>query len=207
MRFSSNRGRVLAVSSPDPSFQRNAQAEIHRTIGDGVVSEKDLEKTLSGMVAATAVPGASYEWQSEGARQGGYVVKFAERPTDRVLVRISGQYDVSPGEPSRFGLRLSTALIPSNAYKTRILSAANLGYDPTLQLEAFTTVRREPVLYRVSVLWRKNTLQQLHRAGPPKRHSRSGRRSSLRGDRDLALCSASVRWPRWVRLVQSHGGR
>ena len=137
MRFSSDRGRVLAVSSPDPSFQRNAQAEIHRTVGDGVVSERELEKTLSGMVAATAVPGASYEWQSEGAGQGGYIVKFAERPTDRVLVRVSGQYDVSSGEPSRFGVRLSTALIPRNAYKARILSTANIGYDPTLQVEAY----------------------------------------------------------------------
>ena len=137
MRFSSDRGKVLAVSSPDPSFQRNAQAEIHRTIGDRAVSEKELEKTLSGMVAATAVPGAAYEWQQEGSGLGGYNVKFAERPTDRILVRVSGQYAVSPGEPSRFGVKLSTAVIPKNAYKAQILSTANLGYDPTLQVEAY----------------------------------------------------------------------
>lgn len=137
MRFSSDRGKVLAVSSPDPSFQRNAQAEIHRTVGDGVVSEKELEKTLSGMVAATAVPGAAYEWQQEGAGLGGYKVKFAERPTDKVLGHVSAQYAVSPGEPSRFGVKLSTALIPRNAYKAQILSTANLGYDPSLQVEAY----------------------------------------------------------------------
>jgi NTE family protein len=137
MRFSGDKGRVLSVSSPDPSFQRNAQSEIHRTLGDGVVSEKELERTLSGMVAATAVPGAAYEWQQEGSGLGGYNVKFAERPTDRILVRVSAQYAVSPGEPSRFGVKLSTAVIPKNAYKAQILSTANLGYDPTLQVEAY----------------------------------------------------------------------
>ena len=137
MRYSSDRGRVLAVSSPDPSFQRYAEAEIHRTIGDRAVSEKELEKTLSGMVAATAVPGASYEWQQEVSGPGGYSVNFAERPTDRILVRVSGQYAVSPGEPSRFEVKLSTAVIPKNAYKTQIMSIANLGYDPTLQVEAY----------------------------------------------------------------------
>jgi NTE family protein len=137
MRFPSDKGRVLAVSSPDPSFQRDAQAEIRRTIGDRAVSEKELENTLSGMVAATAVPGASYEWQQDGSGPGGYKVKFAERPTDRILVRVSGQYDASSGEPSRFGLKLSTEVIPKNAYKTQIMSTMNLGYDPTMQVEAY----------------------------------------------------------------------
>ena len=137
MRFSSDSGRVLAVSSPDPSFQRNAQAEIHRSVGDRVISEKELENTLSGMVAATAIPGAAYEWQQEGSGPGGYKVKFAERPSDRILVRISAQYAESPGEPSRFGVKLSTELIPRNAYKAQVLATANLGYDPTLQMEAY----------------------------------------------------------------------
>jgi len=137
MRSSSDRGRVLAVSSPNPSFQKNAQAEIQRTVGNRVVSEKELEKTLSGMVAATAVPGAAYEWQQDATGLGGYNVKFAERPSDRILVRVSGQYAASPGEPSRFGVKLSTAVVPKNAYKTQILSTVNLGYDPTLQVEAY----------------------------------------------------------------------
>jgi NTE family protein len=137
MRFARDRGKVLVVSSPNPSFQRDAQAEIHRTIGDRAISEKELENTLSGMVAATAVPGAAYEWQQEASGLGGYNVKFAERPTDRILVRVSGQYDVSPGEPSRFGVKLSSALIPRNAYKAQFMSTANLGYDPAFQVEAF----------------------------------------------------------------------
>jgi NTE family protein len=137
MRFPNEKGKVLAVSSSKPSFQRDAQAEIHRTIGDKAISENELENTLSGMVAATAVPGAAYEWQQEDSGLGGYNVKFAERPTDRILVRVSGQYAVSPGEPSRLGVRLSTAVIPKNAYKAQIMTTANLGYDPTLQVESF----------------------------------------------------------------------
>jgi NTE family protein len=137
MRPSSDRGQVLAVSSPNPSFQKNAQAEIQRTVGDRVISEKELEKTLSGMVAATAVPGAAYEWHQDASGLGGYNVKFAERPSDRILVRVSGQYAVSPGEPSRFEVKLSTAVIPKNAYKAQIMTTANLGYDPRLQLEAY----------------------------------------------------------------------
>jgi hypothetical protein len=34
-------------------------------------------------------------------------------------------------------VKLSTAVIPKNAYKAQILSTANLGYDPTLQVEAY----------------------------------------------------------------------
>ena len=80
MRFASERGKVLVVSSPNPSFQRDAQAEIHRNLGDRAVSEKELENTLSGMVAATAVPGASYEWQQEASGLGGYRCQVRRTP-------------------------------------------------------------------------------------------------------------------------------
>jgi NTE family protein len=137
MRPSERRGRVLAVASPDPSFQRNAESEVRRTIGDRMVSEQGLEKVLSSMVAATAVPGAAYDWQKDDKDEGGYRVKFAERPGDQVLARISAQYAVSPGEPSRFGMRLSTVVVPEAAYKTRILGTANIGYDPSIQAEFY----------------------------------------------------------------------
>jgi NTE family protein len=137
MRRSERRGRVLAISSPDASFQKNAESEMHRTIGDKTVSEQRLEEVLSGMVAATAVPGAAYDWQQEESEEGGYRVKFAERPTDQVLARISAQYSISPGEPSRFGTRLTTVVVPKDAYKTRILGTANIGYDPSIQGEFY----------------------------------------------------------------------
>jgi NTE family protein len=81
MRPSEKKGSLLAVTSPDLSFQKNAQSELRRTIGDKVVSEQHLETVLSGMVAATAVPGAAYDWQRDTTGQSGYQVKFAERPT------------------------------------------------------------------------------------------------------------------------------
>jgi len=137
MRPSERRGKVLAVTSPDSSFQKNAESEMRRTIGDKAVSEKRLENVLSGMVAATAVPGAAYEWQQDTNKEGGYRVKFAERPSDQVLTRISAQYSESPGEPSRFNTRLSAVLVPKDAYKSRILAAANIGYDPSIQGEFY----------------------------------------------------------------------
>jgi NTE family protein len=137
MRPFEKRGRVLAVTSPDSSFQKNAQTEMRSAIGGNIVSEQHLEKVLSGMVAATAVPGAAYDWQQDDRGDAGYLVKFAERPGDQVLVRVSAQYSVSPGEPSRFGTRFSTMLVPQKAYKTRILGTANLGYDPSFQGEFY----------------------------------------------------------------------
>lgn len=85
MRPSDKRGRVLAITSPNPSFQKNAESEMRRAIGDNVVSEQRLEKVLSGMVAATAVPGAAYDWQQDEKGEGGYRVKFAERRPMRCL--------------------------------------------------------------------------------------------------------------------------
>jgi NTE family protein len=137
MRPAGKSGRVFAITSPDPSFQKNAESEMRRTIGDKKVTEQRLEEVLSGMVAATAVPGAAYDWQQDGTGESGYGVKFAERPSDQVLERVSAQYAVSPGEPSRFGMKFSTVVVPKNAYKTRILGTANLGYDPSIQGEFY----------------------------------------------------------------------
>lgn len=137
MRPSEKRGKVLGVTSLDASFQRNAQSEMRRTLGDKTVSEQRLETVLSGMVAATAVPGAGYEWRQDDVGRGGYEVKFAERPSDQVLARVSAQYVLSAGEPSRFSTRLSTVVVPKNAYKLRILGSANLGYDPSIQGEFY----------------------------------------------------------------------
>jgi NTE family protein len=137
MRPSERSGRVLAVSSPSASFEKNAQVELDHKLANKVVSEHELEKVLSGMVAATAVPGAAYAWQQDGTPEGGYAVKFSERPSDQLLARVSALYTVSPGEPTRFGVKLATITIPKNAYKTRLLATYNLGYDPGVQAEVF----------------------------------------------------------------------
>ena len=137
MRPSGHNGRVLAVSGPNPGFQKNAQSEIRRTVGGKAISEQRLEKVVSGMVAATAVPGVAYDWQQDDTGEGGYRVEFAGRSTDQMLARVSAQYAVSPGEPSRFGVRLSTVIVPETAYKARVLSAINLGYDPSAEVEFY----------------------------------------------------------------------
>jgi NTE family protein len=136
MRPAQNSGRVVAVLAPNASFQKNAQSEIRRTLGNNVVSEEKMEQVLSGMVAATATPGGAYEWQQR-SEDSGYAVRFASRPTDQVFARFSAQYAVSPGEPTRFGLRVSTVIVPENAYKERVLSTVNLGYDPLAQVELY----------------------------------------------------------------------
>ncbi|MGA7245784.1 MAG: patatin-like phospholipase family protein [Terracidiphilus sp.] len=137
MRSAGDRGRVLAVTSPSASFQKNAQAEMNRTVDNRPVSEDELEKILNGMVAATAVPGASYEWQQDNIGQSGFKVRFADRSEDQVLVRVSALYDVSAGEPTRFELKLSTTAVPKDAYKARILASFVLGYDPGLKTELY----------------------------------------------------------------------
>ncbi|MGO8760090.1 MAG: patatin-like phospholipase family protein [Terracidiphilus sp.] len=137
MRPAGQRGKVLEVSAPDPSFQKNAQFEVRRALDDKPVSERQLEKTLSDIVSTTTIPGAAYSWDQNSAGLSGYDVSFAERPTDQLLARVSGQYAVSPGEPSRFEVKFSTVMVPQNAYKARLLTAASLGFDPGLQTEFY----------------------------------------------------------------------
>lgn len=127
-------GRVLEVAAPSPSFQKNAEAELARQLGAGPVTEQRLEDVLSGVVAATGVPGASYRWERPG---NGYRVEFIERSGERILARPSFHLGLSSGEPSRAALQLSTSLTPAKAYKSRLLSSATLGYDPGIRTEYY----------------------------------------------------------------------
>jgi NTE family protein len=137
MRPAKKRATVVAVDAPSSPFQQNAQAEIHRKLDDRIVSQRELDDVLTGMVAATAVPGASYEWQQGQEGVKGYKIVFALRLGDQVLVRPSLQYGLSPGEPSRTSLRISTATVFANAYKARLLATVNIGYDPGIQTEYY----------------------------------------------------------------------
>jgi NTE family protein len=137
IRVTQRQGAVVAVSSPVPSFQQKAQTEIRRKLDDRVVPQHELDDVLTGIVAATAVPGASYEWQQGAGNAEGYKVNFTRRSGDQVLLRPSFQYELSPGEPGRATLRISTATVLANAYKARILAAINIGYDPGIQTEYY----------------------------------------------------------------------
>ena len=89
------------------------------------------------MVAATAVPGAAYDWEQDDRGQRDIGSSSQSVPAIRCSLASPRQYSVSPGEPSRFGIRLSTVVVPQNAYKTRILGTANVGYDPSFQGEFY----------------------------------------------------------------------
>lgn len=132
MRVAEKHGAVVAVHSPKPSFQRNANSELHRKLGVADVPERRLGEVLSGMVAATGVPSASYQWQQGPGMKEGYAIEFAARPGTEVLVRPSVHYGWSVGEPDRGSLRLSTSTVFENAYKARVLSTLQIGYDPGL---------------------------------------------------------------------------
>ncbi len=133
-RLQPHSGQVAEVIARDPHFQENAASELRRHLGTGPVSEQKLADTVSGIVAGTGVPSASYEWD---ARADGYRVEFLPRPDDRMLIRPSFRYNLSPGEPSRTELDLAISITAANAYKSRILGSIKLGYDPGIQAEYY----------------------------------------------------------------------
>jgi NTE family protein len=60
IRPARNRGAVVQVSAPNLSFQEKAKGELERKLGGGIVDERELDDVLKGMLAATAVPTATY---------------------------------------------------------------------------------------------------------------------------------------------------
>ena len=127
-------GRVVKVEAPNRSFQKNASVELTRKLRKGETPEPELEKAISGIVAATDVPGASYHFDKP---HGGYHVEFLPRPGESILVRPSFRFGLSSGEPSRSALRLSSSSAAAHAYKSKLLVAATLGYDPGIRTEYY----------------------------------------------------------------------
>lgn len=137
IRHAPGRGRLVEVAAADPSFQQNAQHELQQRLGGGPVSEKKLDNVLSGIVAATGVPGASHGWQTGDGKPEGYVVRFQPRPGEEVYARPSLFFSASSGELTRADLVLSTSTIFAHTYKSRLLSTASIGYDPGIQMEYY----------------------------------------------------------------------
>jgi NTE family protein len=138
VRPAERQGAIVAVESSQKSFQRKAQDELHRKFDDRVVPEHELQDVLNGLVTSTAIPEASYEWQNLAGKPEGYRVEFTPRPGDQLLVRPSVRYQWSSGEPNAGSLRLSTSAVFRNAYKSRIVSAIDIGYDPGLLAEYYS---------------------------------------------------------------------
>jgi len=137
MRPAITQGQIVSVSAPVASFQQNAQHEIRRKLGTRMVSPQALEDVLTGMAASTAVPVVTYEWKRLPDKTEGYNVTFLQRPSDQLLLRPSFQYQMSPGEPGRGNLRISTATALGNIYKARVLGTVNIGSDPSAQVEFY----------------------------------------------------------------------
>ena len=133
-RHAPRKGRIVEIAAPDPSFQKNAKTELTRKLGSGQVTEQRIEDVLSGVVAATSVPGASYQWKPQ---EDGYRVEFLERQGERILARPAFRFNVSSGEPSRAALQVSTSFIAADAYKSRLLTTLNIGYDPGIRTEYY----------------------------------------------------------------------
>jgi NTE family protein len=137
MRTAERQGAIVAVNSSQKSFEEKAREELHRKLDNRIVTEHELQDTINGMVTSTAVPGASYEWQHEPGKPEGYRVEFTPRLGDEILVRPSVRYAWSSGEPDRVNLRLSTSAVFQSAYKSRVVGAMEIGYDPGLNAEYY----------------------------------------------------------------------
>jgi len=137
IRPARSRGAVVQVSAPNASFEKKASGEVQRKLGSRIVDVRELDDVLTGMAAAAAVPGATYAWRKTEDGREGFQVDFAGRPGDQVLVEPSFLYSVSPQEPTRAALKFSTATIFENAYKSRLLTTLNIGYDPGMRAEYY----------------------------------------------------------------------
>jgi NTE family protein len=137
IRRAPSQGPLVAVLSPQSGVQHDANREAFREFGTFPVRQQHLEYVISGMVAASGLPGAYYEWQNEQAKPRGYRVEFLARPGIVLLARPQFFFQLSPDEPSRGALGLGTTAITKDAYKSRYLAQFNLGYDPGMRAEYF----------------------------------------------------------------------
>jgi NTE family protein len=148
------RGAVVAVSSPQKDIERDASHELKRKL-PGEVDGKKLENTLTGIVAAASLPSAYYGW-GEANGQSGYKVDLEERAEGgEVLIRPSLAMQASGGEPTRTSLNLSFARSFGEAYKSRLLSQATIGYDPGIRAEYYKPFDGEPYFVAPGLLFQR----------------------------------------------------
>jgi NTE family protein len=132
-----DQGPLVAVDSPQPAIQRNASHELYHKLGNTPVAEGRLEDVLSGVVAATGLPGAYYEWRKAPGQTEGYRVEFLSRPDQTLLIHPAISFSIANGEPSRGALDLGASVIPLSTYKSRYLGRFEVGYDPGFRGEYY----------------------------------------------------------------------
>jgi NTE family protein len=130
-------GPIAAVESPQVNMQAGAKHELLRKFGTYTIRARDLEYALSGITAATGVPGAYYEWQKQFGKPVGYRVELLRRRSTLFFLRPEVLLQLSSNEPKRGALLVGTTIIPATTYKSRYLGVINIGYDPGIHAEYY----------------------------------------------------------------------
>jgi len=128
-------GKLFDVMAAHPGIERDAESEIARKTGPDT-SIKDLDATLSGLTAATGLPNAYYGWHSESGTSG-YQVKLLTRRSAEIVLRPSFFYQLSSGEPGRPAIKLTATAVTRDSYKSRFLTAFNIGSNPAFYFEYY----------------------------------------------------------------------
>jgi NTE family protein len=129
-------GPIVSVSAQQPLIRKSAEEELRRKTGP-TVSRARLEDVLLGVIAATGLPNAFYGWHQVSPEKSGHEVEFEARRNTQILLRPSFFFQLSSGESSRPDVRLSSATILKDAYKSRFLADLYLGDNPALFLEYY----------------------------------------------------------------------
>lgn len=157
-------GPLLQVTSSQAEIQESSSHELVRKSGEST-SEAALEENLTGMIAATGLPSAFYNWTRVPGQEG-FKVDFEARPNHEFLVQPSLFYQVSNGDANRFTLRLEGAVIPRDAYKSRYLAGLSIGYDPGVRFEYYQPFDGSPYFIAPGLLIQRTHMLDL--SGPAK---------------------------------------
>jgi NTE family protein len=138
------KGVVVAVDSPQTAVREAATRDLFRELGTDAVSKDELEYVLSGITAASALPGAYYEWQDQTGELKGYRVELMPRRSTLFLLRPELAFELSSNEPNRSAITMGASVVPLSAYKSRFLGRINVGYDPEIRTEYYHVIHGSP---------------------------------------------------------------
>jgi NTE family protein len=157
IRPTREQGQLVEVFSPQAKVQASAQHELYRKLGAHDFTVDKLEDVLAGVVAASGLPGAYYEWRSVVGKPEGFRVEFLDRQNAMVLLRPTLSLNISNGERTRTALNVGTTFIPLATYKSRVLGEVNLGSDPAIYGEYYHPFGGSPYFFAAG-----GTINRLH---------------------------------------------
>ena len=157
IRPTREQGQLVEVFSPQAKVQPSAQHELYRKLGAHDFTVEKLEDVLAGVVAASGLPGAYYEWHNVAGKPEGFRVEFLDRQNAMVLLRPTLSLNISNGERTRTALNVGTTFIPLATYKSRVLGEVNLGSDPAIYGEYYHPFGGSPYFFAAG-----GTINRLH---------------------------------------------